>query len=350
MRQTTREISLGGHRYEVLRRLAQQQTGHGLYEELLASEPSGDPVLVRLLPRGSWLERRVQQQLPVLQRLQHASVRPVLAAGRQEQHLAVVYGWKEGVTLEAVLGWSALSRQRLTPGFACHVASRVADALHALHEHEAQQPGHPPGLPHHGVCPQHVFIGLDGEVLLDGFEWVEGVDYAAPEYLMEQGGDRRADIYSLGLVLLEMLTGVHPLDEPEEVEADLEEQARQELSGAGAGGERPAGELGLSEQALLLRMQRLTPGRVLRRAQGMPAGVVAMVQRALQFRPEHRYATAAELRDALEDWVLVEGHGHGPLGVADTLARLRKEASARCDEAEVEEGGMVAPSPAQRLE
>jgi eukaryotic-like serine/threonine-protein kinase len=350
MQQTAREISLGSHHYEVLRSLAQQQTRHGLYEELLASEPSGDQVLVRLLPRGSSLERHVQQQLPVLQKLQHASVRPVLAAGRQEQHLAVVYGWKEGVTLEAVLGWSALSRQRLSPAFACHVASRVADALHAFHEHEVEEAVHPPGGPHRGVCPQHVFIGLDGEVLLDGFEGVGSVDYAAPEYLKEQRGDRRADIYSLGLVLLEMLTGVHPLDEPEEVESDLEEEARDELSGAAPLGERMTGELGLSEQALLLRMQRLVPKRVRRRAQGVPEGVVAMVQRALQFHPEHRYSTAAELRDALEDWVLMEGHGHGPLGVADTLAHLRQEASARCDEAEVEGGLMVASLPAQPLE
>lgn len=350
MQQTTREITLGGHRYEVLRRLARQQTEHGWYEELLASEPSGDQVLVRLLPRGSLLERRLQQRLPLLQELRHTSVRPVRAAGRQEQHLAVVYGWKEGVTLEVVLGWSALSRQRLTPAFACHVASRVADALHALHEHEAAEAGSSPGLAHRGVCPQHVFIGLDGEVLLDGYAWVDSVDYAAPEHLLGQACDRRADIYSLGLLLLEMLTGVHPLDEPEEVEADLEEELREELGGAEPGRERMTGELGLSEQALLLRMQRLTPGQVRRRAQGLPTGVVAMVQRCLHLRAEQRYATAAELRDALEDWVLMEGHGHGPLGVADTLARLRKEASARCDEAEVEEAGMATLPPEQRQE
>jgi serine/threonine-protein kinase len=174
-------------------------------------------------------------------------------------------------------------RQRLGRGrFAPRDAVRVADALLAALEH-----AHERGVVHRDVKPDNVVYRRrddDRDLVLVDFGLARAVGdasvtrqgtcvgsprYLAPERVLGRPADERADLYAVGAILFEMLTGRPPF-----VGATALEIARQQV-------ERPLPELG-----------------GLRR--GIAPQLAAVVRCALAKQPDHRFARAATMRAALE--------------------------------------------------
>jgi eukaryotic-like serine/threonine-protein kinase len=173
----------------------------------------------------------------------------------------------------------------LTPAQTVNIAALVADGLAYAHER---------GIVHRDIKPGNIMVLPDGRVKIMDFgiarhheptvKTQTGVllgspQYMSPEQIIGQPFDHRADIFSLGLVLYEMLTGVKPF----------------------AGDDIPELTFKVANMAAK-PPSHITPG--------LPAVMDFIVARALKKKPDERYQTAAELardlRAALPEVIAAE--------------------------------------------
>ncbi|MGF1511200.1 MAG: serine/threonine protein kinase [Myxococcota bacterium] len=113
-----------------------------------------------------------------------------------------------------------------------YIVSELLDGLHALHESKSRA-GTPLGLVHRDVSPHNVFLSFDGRVILGDFGVAHiqaygssddahplgKFGYLAPEMAQGEEVDRKADIFSAGIILYELLTGHAPFDAGNDQEA-----------------------------------------------------------------------------------------------------------------------------------
>lgn len=235
-----------------------------------------------------------------------------------------------GCFLATAMDAALLRGRPLGPAFSAYVVAGVARALECAHRAVDEQ-GQPLRVVHRGVGPLRVRLGAAGQVKLTDFglawsalarrvETPRGVvrgelAYAAPEVLEGRGAQAHSDLYSLGLVLLELLVGYYPLDPPE---AQLVVAAQ----GERLRGERPAWTTvaGLAE-----RERRLVPEVVERAAGTVPGGLRRLVERLLRHEPEARPGSAQEVADELRAWLSAQGYGAGE--AARELAQVLEEAA-----------------------
>jgi eukaryotic-like serine/threonine-protein kinase len=136
---------------------------------------------------------------------------------KEKSRVYIVLEYVHGELLRA-----RLKREgRLPIDEAVKIAVRIADALRYLHDH---------AVVHRDLKPENIMLSLDGGVKLLDFgialdttlrklTWgslsqsVGTPDYMAPEQVKGKRGDARTDLYALGVILYEMLTGVVPFHE-----------------------------------------------------------------------------------------------------------------------------------------
>jgi eukaryotic-like serine/threonine-protein kinase len=176
----------------------------------------GRPVAIKLLlddgdPRSA---ARFQQEAQILARLQHPNVITVFDSGADGGERFIVMELVEGPTLRKLLD----TEGRLAPERAVEIASRLASALEFAHGK---------GVIHRDVKPSNVLLPPGGGVKLADMGIarllspealtatlsVRGTAaYISPEQVRGDRVDARADLYSLGCVLFEMLTGRTPFE------------------------------------------------------------------------------------------------------------------------------------------
>ncbi|MEJ7749607.1 MAG: protein kinase, partial [Candidatus Limnocylindrales bacterium] len=195
----------------------------------------------------------------------------------------------DGPDLETVL-----SREgRLPLGQALRIGIETTQALQVAHEH---------GIVHRDVKPGNILLDHDGEVRVADFGIARAVrdagsttsgmvlgspQYASPEQVLGEPITLASDIYSLGAVLYEAITGWRPFD-------------------------------GASPAAIALERLRIQPAPPSAVAPDVPPEIDRIIQRAMARQPADRYPSAAELGVALERFRALELGG-----VRRTGARLR---------------------------
>lgn len=153
--------------------------------------------------------------------LEHPNVVKVEEVGedRGVPYLAMEY--VHGCSLAQLLQALIRRRRRMSTELAVYLAMEVAEGLHAAHEAKGRD-GRPLNVVHRDVSPQNVLLSHTGEIRLIDFGIAKSrlgsersqtgisikgkLRYMSPEHAMGHSVDRRADVYSLGIVLWEILT------------------------------------------------------------------------------------------------------------------------------------------------
>ena len=241
---------------------------------------------------------RFKREARLAARIDHPNVIPVHETGEWEGELFLAMRYVDGTDLAAIIA----CEEKLHPRHAAPIIAQAAFGLHAAHER---------GLVHRDVKPGNVLIeNRDGapHAYMTDFglskltssttgltrtgRWVGTVDYAAPEQVQAGETDARADVYALGCVLYEALTGQVPFPRSREVSKIVAHVSEPPPSIAAVAPECP-GEPELSE----------------------------IVRRAMAKDPADRYQSAADLARAVMVAAESTPHPEGELVIPDASDR-----------------------------
>ncbi|MDI3213508.1 PASTA domain-containing protein [Arthrobacter sp. AL12] len=155
---------------------------------------------------------RLGREAKAAARLSHPHVVGVLDQGEDDRVAYLVMEYIKGHTLRDVLK----EKGALPPRLALALIDPVVEGLGAAHE---------AGLIHRDIKPENVLIADDGRIKLGDFGLARAIStststggligtvaYLSPELVLGRQADARSDIYSVGIMLYEMLTGRQPFD------------------------------------------------------------------------------------------------------------------------------------------
>jgi len=152
--------------------------------------------------------------------VRHPNVVGVLDVGEDEQGPFLVMDYVDGVPLGNLMRLAAKHAEPFPVQVAVRIALDVARGLHAAHELTVD--GELIGVVHRDLSPQNVMVGFDGQARLTDFGIAKALgqgpqtatglvkgktSFPSPEQLRFHGPDRRPDLFSLGVVLFELLSG-----------------------------------------------------------------------------------------------------------------------------------------------
>ena len=235
-----------------------------------------------------YVSRFVDEARIVVQ-LAHRNICPVFDVGSVLGTYYLAMDLVPGRDLTAVFAGAQAARRTMPTDIALFIGIEIVDALDAAHRLVDPDTDVPVNLVHRDVSPHNVLCSFDGEVKLIDFGLAHSslkhertepgivlgkLAYMAPEHARGEPVDRRADLFAVGVVLYELLVG----------ERYWEGLSTEDVwRVVGHGTHRPA------------------------RLLGLPDGVRLVLQRALQPQPQDRFATGAELRQALVQTQLARG-------------------------------------------
>jgi serine/threonine protein kinase len=244
-------------------------------------------VAIKLLPAELTAElewaRRFEQEAQAASALNHPNTLTIYEIGAIENRRYIITEYIEGKTLRQLLENTAQKKLRTTE--AVKIAAQVASALEAAHE---------AGIIHRDIKPENIMVRKDGLVKVLDFGLAKmsriqveseafqsenlstrsgivmgTVTYMSPEQARGQKVDYRSDIFSLGVLLYEILSGQKPFEGPS-----------------------------VSDVIVAVLTQDAIPLRQM--APEVPVTLEAIVNHCLEKQPEKRFQSAGDLRFALE--------------------------------------------------
>src|SRR5579875_1077405 len=267
-------------------------------QDRLLDRPVALKVLFPELSVDRAFVERFRREAQAAARLSHPNIVPVFDWGEDAGAYFIVMEYVEGRPLSAVLRESG----PLDPARAAEIASQVAAALASAHRH---------GVVHRDIKPGNVLITDDGQVKVTDFGIARAVNtedsltqtgavmgtatYFSPEQAEGLGVDARSDIYSLGVVLFEMLTGRPPF----------------------------LGDTPVSVASKHVRDVPPTPREIV---ETVPVELEAVVMKAMAKQPAQRYQGAedfqADLGRFLEGRPVVAGPPNGNLTATQVIGSV----------------------------
>ncbi|MEW5739148.1 MAG: serine/threonine-protein kinase [Myxococcota bacterium] len=246
-------------------------------------------VIKRILPHLAEDPEFVQMFLneaKIASRFNHPNIAQIYDLGEQGGTYFIAMEFIHGEDLGRVMRRAWSTGQWVARHIALRVIADTCGGLHYAHTRNDEQ-GQPLRVVHRDISPQNILISFDGAVKLVDFGIAKAADqvsmtksgaikgkfaYMAPEQAAGKPLDGRTDIFALGLVLYELITGVRPL--------------------------KRDSELATLQAALECKIE--LPSNVAE----VPPDLDEVVMRALTKAPDDRYRDAREFQKALEQYLL----------------------------------------------
>ncbi len=218
--------------------------------------------------------------------LDHRNIVGVYELGTDADTPYIAMQYVDGLDVLALLRECARAQIRLPPDLAALIARDVLDALDYAHN-AIDVNGRPLKIVHRDISPGNVLLSWRGDVKLTDFGIARAAEkrhkteagtlkgkygYMSPEQVSGGDVDQRSDLFSVGILLAEMVmarrlfTSVNDLD-------------------------------------ILLMVRDARLDRLHKYASEFPVELRVLTVRALQRRPEDRWQSAAQFRDALDEWI-----------------------------------------------
>jgi serine/threonine-protein kinase len=296
-------------RYQLVEQLATGGMAQLYRARVTGAHGFEKPVVIKKILPHMALDRAFRamfvDEAKIAARLQHPKIVQVYELGTEGDELFIAMEYVDGRDVLHLLKRAARTRRRLPIEMAAHIAHEIADALDYAHG-AADEQGRPLGIVHRDISPGNVLVSRRGDVKLTDFGIARATQrvqkteagalkgkfsYMSPEQVSGLELDARSDIFSTGVVLAEMLIGRHLFS------------SRNDL-----------------DVLLMVRDARLD--RLDAHGKHIPTALRAILDRALARRPDDRHRSAAELRDALADWLFDQGKRIGARHVAALVAGL----------------------------
>jgi serine/threonine protein kinase len=262
----------------------------------ISADYAADPLFVRMF----------LDEARVAARLTHPNIVQVFEVGEEEGVPYIAMEYVRGVTLEMVIR-RAHQENKVHHGHFAQIIAKICDALAYAHS-AVDQDGEPVGLVHREVSPANIVLNLDGIPKLLDFGMAAAKDrllhtqdgmltgelrYMAPEQVSRGRLDHRADVFSLGITLFELTTGVNPF---------------------GPAGQRDTDVLQKVLNAPIPRPSQIVPG--------YPQTLEKIVLSAIERNVDKRCPSAREFRDRLEVFAVKKEHLSTPRSLAAWIREL----------------------------
>jgi serine/threonine protein kinase len=247
-------------------------------------------------------------------RLIHPKIAQTYELGKVEDQLYIAMEYVEGVDVLAMLRECAHRRERVDPTVAAWIAHEVLDALDYAHSLMGED-GKSMSVVHRDISPSNVLLSVRGNIkLVDfGIARARAADrahktksgtlkgkygYMSPEQVLEQPVDHRSDLFSVGIVLAEMLTG------------------RRLFAAA-------------NELDVLLMVRDAKLARLDKYGAEIDEGLDKIVRKALKKPLEERWSSAAQFREAISEWMFEHRRRVTTKELAEMVTSLRDSMRAR---------------------
>jgi len=298
-------------KYQLQRKLAEggmaevflaKQTGMEGFEKLV--------VVKRILPQlcsDDAFVKMFLNEARVAARLNHTNVVQIFDLGKLGEQYFIAMEYVHGEDLRSLIREATDGDKRVPLGLACRIMADTLAGLHYAHTRVGAD-GKPLGLVHRDVSPQNVLVTYEGSVKLVDFgiaKATRAIDaaqtqagllkgkyaYMSPEQARGQPVDARADVFCVGVLLWELVTWQRLFKRPTEMSTLM------------AVAEEP------------IRAPRTVDPSI-------SVELDALIMKALARKPDDRFATAQEMRAALENLIRTSGWEADTLALSNYMREL----------------------------